>query len=121
LRAFDLSPKGRGKESADIYLVRPLLDIPKARLVATLRAAQIPYADDPSNRDPRFTRTRLRGLMSALAQEGLDARRLAQLARRLRRADAAIEAAVDRAMIELAMELPAPSALAIEVRRFAAF
>ena len=55
-------------------LVRPLLDIPKARLIATLRAAKIPFADDPSNRDPRFTRARLRGLMPALAHEGLDAR-----------------------------------------------
>ena len=46
-----------------ITLVRPLLDIAKARLVATLHAAKIPFADDPSNRDPRFTRARLRGLM----------------------------------------------------------
>ena len=46
--------------------------------------------------------------MDALAREGLDARRLTQLARRLKRADAAIEAAVDRATSELAVELPAP-------------
>ena len=72
----------------DIKLVRPLLDIPKARLIATLKAAKIPFADDPSNRDPRFTRARLRGLMPQLAQEGLDARRLALLASRLKRADA---------------------------------
>jgi tRNA(Ile)-lysidine synthase len=84
-------------------LVRPLLDIPKARLVATLRAVKIPFAEDPSNRDPRFTRARLRGLMPALAQEGLDARRLALLARRLKRADLAIEAAVDRAEENLAV------------------
>ena len=69
---------------------------PKARLVATLRKAKIPFADDPSNRDPRFTRVRLRKLMPALGGEGLDARRLALLARRLRRAEAALEAAVER-------------------------
>jgi len=79
-----------------LRLVRPLLDVPKARLVATLGAAKIPFAEDPSNRDLRFARARLRGLMPALAQEGLDARRLALLARRLKRADLAIEAAVDR-------------------------
>ena len=95
-----LAPLPSGADGA-ITLVRPLLDIPKSRLIATLRAAKIPYADDPSNRDPRFTRARLRTLMGALAQEGLDARRLAQLARRLKRAEAAIEAAVDRAMAEL--------------------
>ena len=100
-----------------IMLVRPLLDIPKLRLIATLRAAKIPYADDPSNRDPRFTRARLRGLIGALAHEGLDAQRLAQLARRLKRADVAVEKAVDRAMAELLVELP--GAVAVEARRFA--
>jgi tRNA(Ile)-lysidine synthase len=94
----------------EIVLVRPLLDIPKARLIATLRAGTIPFATDPSNRDPRFTRARLRGLMPQLATEGLDARRLALMARRLKRADAAIEAAVDRAHTELIADLGAPGA-----------
>ena len=107
-----------GAEDNSITLVRPLLDISKARLVATLRSANIPYADDPSNRDPRFTRARLRGLTGALAREGLDAHRLAQLARRLKRADAAIEAAVNRAVAELVLELPAPGSVAVEARRF---
>jgi len=82
----------------EIMLVRPLLEIPKARLVATLARAKIEFADDASNRDPRFTRARLRELMPALAREGLDARRLSRLAGRLRRAEASIEMAVDDAM-----------------------
>lgn len=94
-------------EAGDVTLVRPLLDIPKARLIATLHVAKIPFATDPSNRDPRFTRARLRGLMPQLAEEGLDARRLSQLAQRLKRADAALEAAVDRAHSELAAGLGA--------------
>jgi len=102
-----------------ILLVRPLLDIAKARLIATLRAADIPYADDPSNRNPRFARPRLRGLMGALAEEGLDAKRLAQLARRLKRAEGAIEVAVDRAMRELTVELSSSGSLCIEASRFA--
>jgi tRNA(Ile)-lysidine synthase len=81
-------------EGGGIALVRPFLDVPKARLVATLARAKVSFADDPSNRDPRFTRPRLRDMMSALAREGLDAARLATLARRLRRAEAAIEMAV---------------------------
>lgn len=95
---------------ADIKLVRPLLEIPKARLIATLRTAKILFAEDPSNRDPRFTRARLRGLMPRLAAEGLDARRLSQLAQRLKRADTAIEAAVDRAHAELTADPGAPGA-----------
>jgi tRNA(Ile)-lysidine synthase len=55
--------------------------------------------------------------MKALAEEGLDARRFAQLARRLKRAETAIEAAVDRAMSEVAVDLPS-GAIAFEVRRF---
>jgi tRNA(Ile)-lysidine synthase len=78
-------------------LVRPLLDVPKARLVATLERAGIAYANDASNRDPRFTRARLRGVMPVLAREGLDAPRIALLARRLARAESALERAVDAA------------------------
>jgi tRNA(Ile)-lysidine synthase len=77
-----------------LLLVRPLLDLPKARLIATLEADRISFCVDPSNRDPRFTRARLRELMPVLAGEGLDAERLALLARRLRRAEATIEFAV---------------------------
>lgn len=84
-----------------IVLVRPLLDISKARLIATLVRGKIRFADDPSNRDPRFTRARLRELMPALAREGLSARSLSRLAGRLRRADAAIEMAVDKTMEKL--------------------
>jgi tRNA(Ile)-lysidine synthase len=108
-----------GDGEGRIKLIRPLLDIPKARLVATLRAAKIPFADDPSNRDPRFTRVRLRGLMNELAREGLDSRRLALLARRLKRADTAIEAAVDRAEAELTRPPSTPGAVAFDAAGYA--
>jgi tRNA(Ile)-lysidine synthase len=91
-------PAGAGasprRAEGPLLLVRPLLDLPKARLIATLAAARIAFCDDPSNRDPRFTRARLRELLPALAGEGLDAKRLALLATRLRRAEATIELAV---------------------------
>ena len=104
--------------AGDIKLLRPLLDVAKARLVATLRAAKISFADDPSNRDPRFTRARLRGLMGGLAREGLDSRRLALLAQRLKRADQAIDAVVDRAVAELGRISPAGDAVAIDVTAY---
>lgn len=87
----------RSTRLGDILLTRPFLEIPKAQLVATLRQAKISFASDPSNRDPRFTRVRLRALMPALEEEGLGTKRLSLLARRLRRAEAALENAVDRA------------------------
>jgi tRNA(Ile)-lysidine synthase len=85
-----------------VFIVRPFLHIPKARLVATLRAANIAYSEDPSNFDPKFTRARLRVLMPALAREGLDARGFSRLAARMRRADSAIEFAVHAARAALA-------------------
>jgi tRNA(Ile)-lysidine synthase len=92
-----LGGMGRQTKIEGVTIVRPLLDRPKAQLIATLAAVGISFADDPSNRDPRFTRARLRGLLPALAEEGLDAGRLSVLARRLRRADETIEVAVDAA------------------------
>jgi tRNA(Ile)-lysidine synthase len=86
----------------EIFLVRPLLHVSKARLIATLKAAKIGYSEDPSNQDPRFTRARLRTLMPILAREGLDARGLARLALRLRRAEATVALAVDAAQAALA-------------------
>jgi tRNA(Ile)-lysidine synthase len=83
--------------SRDIALVRPLLELRKARLVATLHKAGVSFADDPSNRDPRFTRARLRASMAGLEREGLKPERLALLARRVQRAEAALEAVVDAA------------------------
>lgn len=75
----------------DLVLARPLLDLPKARLTATLAARRIAFAEDPSNADPKYTRVRWRALMPGLAAEGLHARRLATLALRMRRANAAID------------------------------
>jgi tRNA(Ile)-lysidine synthase len=42
-------------------VLRPLLGVRKAALAAYVEAAGIPYVQDPSNRDPRFDRARLRG------------------------------------------------------------
>ncbi|MGP8124504.1 MAG: 4a-hydroxytetrahydrobiopterin dehydratase, partial [Nitrososphaerales archaeon] len=89
---------------ATFFLVRPLLHVAKARLVATLKAASIGHSEDPTNRDPRFARTRLRTLMPTLAREGLDARGLARLAARMRRAEATIEFAVAAARAALTPE-----------------
>ena len=44
----------------EALLLRPLLDIPPARLAATCAAAGLRPVTDPSNADPRFARARLR-------------------------------------------------------------
>jgi tRNA(Ile)-lysidine synthase len=78
---------------AGIAIVRPLLDVPKGRLVATLDAAGLSFVSDPSNADPRFERVRIRERSDALSLLGLTPEALALSARRLRRAREALDAA----------------------------
>ena len=92
-----LAAMARQSQRDGVALARPLLQIPKARLLATLKKARIDFADDPTNRDASFTRPRFRALMPALAAEGFDARNLSRLAWRLARANAALEILVDGA------------------------
>jgi tRNA(Ile)-lysidine synthase len=78
-----------------VTILRPFLELPKVRLIATLRRAGVEFADDPTNRDTKFTRPRWRALMPALAEEGLNAHGLARLAARLGRANLALEMITD--------------------------
>lgn len=78
---------------AGVKVLRPLLDMPKSRLVATLTASGLEWLEDPSNDDTRFERVRLRRAMDALESLGLSAGALARSARRLRRAREALDRA----------------------------
>ena len=98
-----LAAMARESERDGVRLVRPLLEISKAQLIATLTRAKIAFADDPTNRDTNFTRPRLRALMPQLAAEGGDAKNLARLASRLARANAAVEILADGAERYLAL------------------
>ena len=107
-------------EDRTVFLLRPLLRVPKARLLATLQAEDIAHSEDPSNRDPRFTRVRLRSLMPDLAREGLSARGLSRFAARMRRADLAIEVAVGAARNALApLPWPERGPVRFDTARFA--
>lgn len=98
-----LAAMARESERDGLRLARPLLDVSKSRLIATLKKAGIDFADDPTNRDVSFTRPRLRAVMPALAAEGGDARSLARLASRLARANAAVEVLAEGAERYLAL------------------
>jgi tRNA(Ile)-lysidine synthase len=120
-----LSAMARASAREDIILVRPLLDVAKSQLIATLQRARLGFADDPTNRDTAFTRPRLRALLPQLAAEGGDARSLARLARRLARANAAVEVLTDGAERFLRLrdrdDAPhRPGARSFEARAFAA-
>ena len=98
-----LAAMARQSEREGVVLARPFLNVSKSQLVATLEKAGIDFADDPTNRDTRFTRPRLRAILPVLAAEGGDTRNLARLASRLGRANAAVEIMVDGAERYLAL------------------
>jgi tRNA(Ile)-lysidine synthase len=72
-----------------------LLDVPKARLRATLQARGIVWLEDPSNQSLAFERTRLRAAGGELDGLGLTQSMLALSATRLLRARRALERSVD--------------------------
>lgn len=53
------------QERADYRLLRPLLSVARAQLRMTLQRLGQPWIEDPSNRDERFARVRVRRALSA--------------------------------------------------------
>ncbi len=72
------------REIDGIRLLRPLLRVPKARLQASLQARGQAWIEDPSNRDRRFERVRLREVATSLDAAAYD-RLLVELGTRRRR------------------------------------
>lgn len=103
-----LGAMARQSARDDAIIARPLLDVPKARLLATLDKARVSYALDPTNTNAKYTRPRLRALMPLLAAEGCDTRNLARVATRLGRANAALELMTDGAEQFLALRNGGP-------------
>ncbi len=62
-----LSAMGAQWQRQGLHFWRPLLEVPGAELRAWLAARQVPFVDDPTNADERFTRNRIRArLLPAL-------------------------------------------------------
>ena len=86
-----------GTEAHGVRLIaRPLLDVPKARLRATLRARGIAWIEDPANAAPQFERSRLRAARAQLDGLGLTDDMLALSAARLLRVRRALDRVVER-------------------------
>jgi tRNA(Ile)-lysidine synthase len=90
-----LAAMAPARREGGLLVLRPFLDWPKARLVASLTARGARWIEDPSNADPRFERARARAAMPALAALGLDRARLVATAAAMARAAAAIATLVD--------------------------
>lgn len=92
LHFSDLGLGGSGLDQQEI--ARPLLDVPRARLRATLQARGFGWIDDPGNRSPEFERPRLRAARAHLDDLGLTNSVLALSATRLLRARQALDRVV---------------------------
>lgn len=81
--------------SFSTYVVRPMLDVPKQRLLDTLKAGGHAWVEDPSNEDERFERVRIRKALAALGEVGLTSEKIALSARRLAHADDSLRVLLD--------------------------
>lgn len=90
-------------------ILRPLLAVPKVRLMATLAARGQPFISDPSNRNPAFARARLRaaGEAGETGEAGSDAGLLLDEIRARGRRRVAREHARDALLARVATVHPA--------------
>ncbi|MGQ0661318.1 tRNA lysidine(34) synthetase TilS [Sphingosinicella sp.] len=82
-------------DGSEILLIRPLLDWRRQELAAIVAASGLEPVDDPSNRSPRFDRSRIRAWLAAA--EAPPAPRLAAAAAHLEDCDEALAWAADAA------------------------
>ena len=88
-----------------VRLLRPLLPVSRAALIATLARWHQPWIDDPTNRNTRHARPRLAATLARLGSEGLSVSRLASAATRA----ASDRAALDRLCTDLLAACTRPS------------
>ncbi len=86
-----LSAMAPVSERDGVALVRPLLGLPKSRLIASLEAGGQEWIEDPSNEDLGYERVRIRKMLQSLETLGIDPTGLARSSKRLLRARLALE------------------------------
>jgi tRNA(Ile)-lysidine synthase len=91
---YGLSGMSALVETAEVRLVRPLLSCDAAALRSLLAERGQHWIEDPSNRDPRFARTRLRSVLPDLAAVGLSRSVLLGAAARMSAARSLLQEAV---------------------------
>lgn len=94
------------------HVVRPLLPFWRRDLLAHATEHGVPYRDDPSNRDTRWTRNRLRQTVLPLLEEAVPgaAAALAALADTSRLHSAALDQLLDERIAALSTSVHAPPA-----------
>ena len=96
VRGLAAIPPVRGR------VIRPLLDVRRAALRAALAMTGLPWVEDPTNRDPKFLRNRIRHELLPLLAASYRADVVPALARTARLAREAVDALERGAAVELA-------------------
>ena len=81
----------------DLYACRPLLEIPKKRLLGYLESNKQEWIEDPSNQRNQFLRIQVRNLINDTEIDGLDIDRLSTTAKRMRRVRSLLDELTDAA------------------------
>jgi len=84
------------RDCEGVTLCRPLLTVPKCRLIATLHGKNQEWVEDPSNQNTAFERVRVRAQLIELAAQGVTAKRLASAAQSARAVCDIIDVAAGR-------------------------
>lgn len=98
-----------------VTLVRPLLQVPKAQLLAYLKKRKQAFVSDPSNDNLAFDRVKMRRLLPQLTQMGITPERLAKTASNMARARAHLEEETGRFLKSSCKILPEGYALLAHV------
>lgn len=101
-----------------VRLCRPLLDIPRPRLRATLHDAEQDWIEDPSNEQDRYARTRYRRLTGSLSAHGAGPELIAEMGRSFAALDTLMAVACRRFLGEASIRTTG-GGLTVDHRAFA--
>ncbi len=80
----------------NLTLVRPLLPVSHQELCDTLKSRKINWIEDPSNENDKYARVRIRNVIDALENEGLNPARISSLSNRVAQSIDLIDYLIDK-------------------------
>lgn len=83
-----------------VRILRPLLSIPKERILLTLKSMQKKWIEDPSNHNIQFSRVRMRYVLEKLNQQGLTETYFKKIMNELDKANQRIENEAQNCLIK---------------------
>lgn len=101
-----LAGMAASRDADGVKIIRPVLGFSRAELRATCEANKVSWLEDPSNKNEKYLRVRLREFEEMLGKEGLTPARLAQTMQKLEDAREALQVMVTTAFSTCAQVHP---------------